>query len=111
MPTKEEDFLHDILMITSLNGGLTIHQNGYAQMKDSVSSSHLLATRLNAASDISRPITLRVSEVQRITGLGRTKIYALITNGELSIVKIGRATLIPLSSLEALLERGQQHRS
>ncbi|MBB3956032.1 helix-turn-helix transcriptional regulator [Novosphingobium sediminicola] len=58
-----------------------------------------------------RPLALRIPEVQRMTGLGRTKLYALIADGELATIKIGRATLVPLASLEALLERGQQHRS
>lgn len=80
-------------------------------MKNPMINSQLLAERPDGASGFSKPLTLRISDVQRMTGLGRTKIYKLITNGELSIIKIGRATLIPLSSLEALLVRGQQHRS
>ena len=57
-----------------------------------------------------KPLALRIPEVQRMTGLGRTKLYALIADGKLATIKIGRATLIPLASLEALLERGRQHR-
>lgn len=63
-----------------------------------------------AAPMMPKPLALRIPEVQRMTGLGRTKLYALIADGELATIKIGRATLIPLASLEALLERGQQHR-
>lgn len=65
---------------------------------------------MDAAPILPKPLALRIPEVLRMTGLGRTKLYALIADGELATIKIGRATLIPLASLEALLERGRQHR-
>nr|WP_232313840.1 helix-turn-helix domain-containing protein [Sphingobium sp. TCM1] len=41
----------------------------------------------------------------KMTGIGRSKLYELIQEGEVEIVKIGSATLIPIASLERLLER------
>ena len=48
------------------------------------------------------PLTVRVGEACRLTGLGRTSIYKLIGDGRLRTVKLGRATLIEYTSLEAL---------
>ncbi|WDF72258.1 helix-turn-helix domain-containing protein [Novosphingobium sp. KACC 22771] len=79
-------------------------------MKKSITPAQPQMTPIVAAPTMPRPLALRIPEVQRMTGLGRTKLYALIADGELATIKIGRATLIPLASLEALLERGQQHR-
>ncbi len=54
------------------------------------------------------PIAVRISEASRLTGLGKTKLYALMASGDLAKVKIGGATLIPMKSLEALLEQGSR---
>lgn len=43
------------------------------------------------------------AEAAKATGLGKTTIYRLLKEGRLRRVKIGRATLIPGSSLLALL--------
>jgi excisionase family DNA binding protein len=40
-----------------------------------------------------------------MTGIGRSKLYKLIQEGAIDIVKIGSATLVPVASLERLLER------
>lgn len=58
-----------------------------------------------AANPAPYPLTVRLSEACRITGMGRTKLYALIKKGEIVTVKIGRVTLIPVSSIETMLER------
>jgi excisionase family DNA binding protein len=39
----------------------------------------------------------------RITGLGRTKVYELISQGKLKTVAIGRRRLVLFESIEALL--------
>lgn len=51
------------------------------------------------------PLSVRIAMAVKITGIGRSKLYELIQEGEVEIVKIGSATLIPISSLERLLER------
>ena len=41
----------------------------------------------------------------RMIGVGRTKLYELISNGELETIKIGKATRITTASLHRLVER------
>ncbi|RJG53478.1 DNA-binding protein [Sphingobium terrigena] len=55
-------------------------------------------------------ITVRIKEACRITGIGRSKLYELIAEGEIDIVKIGAMTLIPVDSLKALTEGRRQRR-
>ncbi|WP_426265163.1 helix-turn-helix domain-containing protein [Sphingomonas sp. PWP1-2] len=49
------------------------------------------------------PITVTIADTQRVTGLGRTKLYELIGNGRLKTVKIGRRTLVSTDSIRALV--------
>lgn len=42
-------------------------------------------------------------EAAKATGLGKTTIYRLLKEGRLKRVKVGRSTIIPRSSLLALL--------
>lgn len=58
-----------------------------------------------------RPLAVRIPDAVRMTGIGRTKLYALIATGEVTTVKIGRSTLIPVASLEALLHKNKQNPS
>jgi excisionase family DNA binding protein len=51
-----------------------------------------------------RPISVGIPEACRLTGIGRSKLYELIAAGEIDIVKIGAITLVPMSSLEQLIE-------
>jgi excisionase family DNA binding protein len=48
-------------------------------------------------------ITVRVKEACRITGIGRSKLYMLIQEGHVEVVKVGSMTLIPMRSLEKFL--------
>jgi excisionase family DNA binding protein len=50
-----------------------------------------------------RPITVRIREACRLTGIGRSKLYMLIAEGHVEVVKVGSMTLIPLRSLEKFL--------
>lgn len=50
------------------------------------------------------PLTVRVPEACRLTGIGRSKLYALIAAGQLETVKIGSITLVPMASLRRLLK-------
>lgn len=50
------------------------------------------------------PITVTVNGAKKATGLGHTKIYELINEGRLEVVKIGRRTLVKTASIRALLE-------
>ena len=53
-----------------------------------------------------KPITVRVREACRLTGIGRSKLYELIAAGEIKIIKVGTITLVPVVSLTRFLQRG-----
>ena len=53
----------------------------------------------------SRPLTVRIREACRLTGIGRSKLYELIAAGEIEIIKVGAITLVPVSSLTSFLRR------
>lgn len=50
------------------------------------------------------PLTVRVREACRLTGIGRSKLYELISAGEIEIIKVGTITLIPIASLTRFLQ-------
>ena len=54
------------------------------------------------------PISVRIPTAVRMTGIGRSKLYELIKEGAIDVVKIGSATLIPVASLHRLLERNRR---
>ena len=49
------------------------------------------------------PITVRIREACRLTGIGRSKLYMLIGEGYIETVKVGSMTLVTIRSLEAFL--------
>ena len=51
------------------------------------------------------PICVRVNDAARMIGIGRTKLYELIANGEVETVKIGKATRVTMASLHGLVDR------
>ena len=51
----------------------------------------------------SSPITVRIKDACRMTGIGRSKLYLLIAEGKIETIKIGSMTLIPVRSIEAFL--------
>ncbi len=55
------------------------------------------------------PICVRINEAARMIGIGRTKLYELISTGELETVKIGKATRVTTASLYELV-RGRAER-
>ena len=54
------------------------------------------------------PYLASIPEAQRALGIGRTTAYRLIDAGKLERVKIGRRTLIRVSSIKALAGEGQR---
>lgn len=52
-----------------------------------------------------RPISVRVPEACRLTGIGRSKLYELIATGEIEIVKVGTITLVPVAALTAFIKQ------
>jgi excisionase family DNA binding protein len=51
------------------------------------------------------PLCVRVNVAARMIGIGRTKFYELISNGEVEVIKLGTATLITTASLNAMIAR------
>lgn len=52
-----------------------------------------------------RPLTVRIRDACRLTGIGRSKLYELISAGEIEVIKVGTITLVPVSSLTSFLRR------
>ena len=51
------------------------------------------------------PLAVRVPQAVSMLGISRSKLYEFIQSGDVEIVKIGRATLIPVESLSRLLKK------
>lgn len=49
------------------------------------------------------PISVRVPDASRMTGLGRSTIYELIASGEIEAAKVGRSTVILVESIRSFL--------
>lgn len=50
---------------------------------------------------------LRIPECMETLGLGRSKVYELVTSGELRAIRIGRAVRIPASEVERFVAKLQ----
>ena len=50
-------------------------------------------------------LAVKISEAVRTTGIGRTKLYELMNEGQIETIKVGTATLIPVDSLRRFLDR------
>jgi excisionase family DNA binding protein len=50
-------------------------------------------------------IAASINETAKALSLGRTSIYALIREGRLETVKLGRRTLVKVDSIRRLLDR------
>jgi len=51
------------------------------------------------------PITVRVRDACRLTGIGRSKLYELIAAGDIETIKVGRITLLLVSSLQRFIDQ------
>ncbi|MGW8135577.1 helix-turn-helix domain-containing protein [Sphingomonas zeae] len=49
-------------------------------------------------------LTYSIAEACRVTSIGRTRLYELITGGRVETVKIGRRRLVKAASLHRLVE-------
>lgn len=63
-------------------------------------SSELLSSPLTI-----EPISMRIPDACRYTGISRSTLYLLIARGEVEVVKLGAATLVLTESLRALINR------
>lgn len=48
------------------------------------------------------PITVRICDAVKLTGISRAKLYKLIRSGQIETVKLGRCTLVRYRSLKKL---------
>ncbi len=51
-----------------------------------------------------QPLAASINETAKTLSLGRTTIYALIREGRLETIKLGRRTLVKMESIRRLLE-------
>jgi len=49
------------------------------------------------------PISVRIPDAVRMTGLSRSRIYQLIAAGDVEAAKVGRSTVVLVASLRALV--------
>jgi len=54
--------------------------------------------------DSTQRLLLRVPEVAKALGLGRTKVYELIAAGELPVIRLGRAVRVSVTALQKWVE-------
>jgi excisionase family DNA binding protein len=59
---------------------------------------------VNTANRTPEPLAYSISDACRVSSLGRTRLYQLISEGRLEARKIGKRTLIPAASLRALID-------
>jgi excisionase family DNA binding protein len=50
------------------------------------------------------PISVRVPEAVRLTGLSRSQLYVMMKAGQIEFVKVGASRLILVESLRAFIE-------
>jgi excisionase family DNA binding protein len=50
------------------------------------------------------PISVRVPEAVRLTGLSRSRLYELLRTGDIEYVKVGSSTLVLVDSLRRFIE-------
>ena len=51
-----------------------------------------------------KPLTVTISTARRLTGLGNTSIWKLISEGKLKTARVGKRRLILYASIEELIE-------
>ena len=67
--------------------------------------------RIQSNASAITPAALRVMDAAAYLGVGRSKIFDLLKDGELTQLKIDRCLLIPRASLDALLARASTRNS
>ncbi len=53
---------------------------------------------------VTEPISVRIPEAVRLTGLSRSRVYELMKSGDIEFVKVGSSTLIPVESLRRFID-------
>jgi excisionase family DNA binding protein len=60
-------------------------------------------TRTGVPVDGAEPISVKVSEAVRMTGISRSRLYELMRDGEVEFAKVGSSTLIIVDSLRSFI--------
>jgi excisionase family DNA binding protein len=60
---------------------------------------------LHLHGDLGEPLLLRASEVARLLGIGRSKVYEMMQTGELPTVRIGSAVRVPRAALYGWIDK------
>jgi hypothetical protein len=68
-------------------------------------TSHLHARTIEP----SERLTVRIPQALSMIGLGRSMFYELVGAGEIETIKVGKATLVLVSSLNDFVERRRIH--
>lgn len=55
------------------------------------------------STSLAEVISVRIPDAVRMTGLSRSKIYQLIASGDLEIAKVGRSTVVLVTSLRTFI--------
>lgn len=58
---------------------------------------------------MTEPLLVSITDAARMLGLGRTKTYELINEGQLDAVSIGHRNLIKVESVRALVDNGHSN--
>lgn len=53
---------------------------------------------------VAEPISVKIPEAVRLTGLSRSRIYELMRSGDIEFAKVGSSTLILFESLRQFVE-------
>jgi excisionase family DNA binding protein len=53
-------------------------------------------------------VSVRIPTAAAMLGIGRTKLYELISSGEIELIKIGKVSLIAVSSLQEFIDRHRE---
>lgn len=61
--------------------------------------------------DLPEPISVRIPEACRLTGLSRSRLYELMKSRDVEYVKVGSSTLILMESLHRFIESRRPERS
>lgn len=61
--------------------------------------------RLLSETNLPEPISMRVNDACRFTGISRSTLYLLIANGEIEIIKLGASTLVVTESLRRFINK------
>lgn len=62
------------------------------------------AAKRTTANAALKPLTVNHPTAQRLLGVGNTKYWELVKDGQVEVVKIGRRSMAKYASLERLVE-------